>query len=151
MLDVTALSCASTAFSVLEFVNILGMLTQILFVLGLKVKAYGSARIHKVIVVKIVFKRADYAVFLFAEVALKPRGKHLSDTVVVADGCTALLYGVENCCMISTELLFVLHFSHKDEVEVGALRIAMRHMSCNDCIRKLMANLTNLTVNTSHI
>ena len=69
MLDVTALSRASTAFSVLEFVNILGMLTQILFVLGLKVKAYGSARIHKVIGVKIVFKRADYTVFLFTEVA----------------------------------------------------------------------------------
>ena len=43
MLDVTALSRASTAFSVLELVNILGMLTQILFVLGLKVKTYGSA------------------------------------------------------------------------------------------------------------
>lgn len=55
MLDVTALSRASTAFSVLEFVNILGMLTQIFLILGLKVKAYGSARIHKVIGVKIVF------------------------------------------------------------------------------------------------
>lgn len=65
MLDVTALSRASTAFSVLEFVNILGMLTQIFLILGLKVKAYGSARIHKVIGVKIVFKRADYAVFFF--------------------------------------------------------------------------------------
>ena len=110
------------------------MLTQILFVLGLKVKAYGSARIHKVIGVKIVFKRADYAVFLFAEVALKPRGKHLSDTVVVADGSTALLYGVENCCVISTELLFVLHLSGMIQMQ-NAKELRAYHATSLDAIQ----------------
>ena len=64
---------------------VIGILSVGLLLLGQKVEADGAAGIHIVLRVEVILQHAEHAVFLLADIALKPRSKHLADAVMVAD------------------------------------------------------------------
>lgn len=75
---------------------VIGVLAVELLLLRQEIEAYGTAGIHIVLRVKVVFEHLEHAVLLFADVALEPGCEHLAYAVVVAYRRAGALDSVEN-------------------------------------------------------
>ena len=98
-----------------------------------------------------IFEHSEYLVFAPADIALKPRRKHLAYAVMVAYRGARLLNGVEDSGVVSLEFVGIAHLGDEDEIEVGALRVAVRHMSGDYRVGQGVADLAHITVDLRHV
>ena len=130
---------------------VIGVLAVELLLLWQEVEADGTAGVHVVLRVEVVLEHFEHTVLLFADVTLEPGREHLADAVVVAYRCAGTLDSVENGGVVCLECFLILHLGQEDEIQVRALRIAVRHMGRYDRVGQCMADLANIKMHLLHV
>lgn len=115
------------------------------------VKGKRAAGVERVVGVEVRFERFEQFELFASDRAFEVRRKEFADAVMVRKRRARLHNRFQDGTVILSERVEVCRLDDEDEIEVCALRIAVRDMASADCVRPRFDDRSHLVVNFGHI